>query len=1452
MAHNILCLTLLGINFDAFSFREAHGSVSTNSHHHAKGGLMSTKGPPTSQSRSSSSSSSHKAYQQQHVQQNAHFQNTKDNNDSSAPNFQISRDNKDSNYLKQHPPHMDRDGNKDNNYHGQYSQSSSMQHQNYSHKLDYSHRDGSRTNHNNQGSSSLSQAHHSQSHGSSNQRDFSQREGMTGKDTEAQVQPPKKDMSTSIRDIIGQTLPQTDSHSMTNERKDVRDKSRGNHIYGNMTLSNNRPEVMKNGREQSKLFHDAAEKKVDDFRKDRVFKKDEEDSASDLKSIEPMTMMKAEKFDEADSIDNFTAAGSNNWNYDFGFKSEKKDASASMKVDSGMVKTEVDKTEAAKTDAFSSAVDINTNKAVHSMKGIYDSKYKVHHYPSGNKNSDVSQFKNDKQSAQCSSDITKKFNDRLHEKHRKGESDRISHLPEAGAVGDISKHKLKEMQEKHKVLMPGQQHIDQKLKERSSPSKYTKMKVASRPSNLDFLKSDSGHFSLDATVNSVESDKNVLAVRAPTSEDSTKISNINSFHKQTKTHEFGGLSSSLSDSMKTSKTCSIFSPDSKIPPQNILSTLENESKKNVSISHRTHPSSTSSPTSTPVSVKSNVPTPLTATITNSVSTGSLFSPPLSKPSQPVAPRHRTSSSGSEPELILTKMEETPGYENVAREMKIGISSSDKNSERDRSVDGSGTSLFDFDLKGATSKPADVKLGRSDPSHFATAKQVPTTKIPSEIRSDLGAVIYPNNPKSATVSKQSQSFSLTEQKLSLSNSVSTVNLSGIEKMVDTSISPAKQTNQYGAGTSVKSALPMNINMNVHVSSSSNAFASAASGQTTEVSTDQNMSKINPTVANQEIIDVEDISHSDGKKKSEKKKKKDKHKHKDKDKEKDRSERKKEKKKHKEKDKEKMKEKDKHKDKDRSREKEKHREKEIDVVNSEAVNSEAPIKITIPKDKISGGLKIKIPKDYLKKEGEVDSPKFGTSGELKIKISKDKFSNVSTYKDESKTSKKRERSPKTTNEMPYPKIMKTEKKVSSSSRSNGTDGSSRNSSSHRHSVSENGSCIDISSLYDFPFDFEENGEGIIKTPDYDFEALNAPEYPQDVNPLPEDDLFKNSQNESLISVSPVNAIGTPPQSGVEDPCRDPVPKRDSSPGVLPEEAITPPKRSPTNSSPLKIFPINGGESLLESKLDGSSSRTEDSVNPGDCDVLKNYKSILDSHSRRCEQKVVGPDENPEAGSAAGNDKPGVKDSEPENPNYYNKYFKKDGNARTRLRDEKKPGKAERTRFEDRSRFYEQRYRNDYERSRHYRDFREYPADSQYYFEGGGDDRRFEYQKYVPNHFFNMGKPESEAVALNYDINANESGSVFPQSKTQQFVCDSSINSSLDINLQYPFGYYNNYMYPNGGYRFYGNVPYVNLSLIQQQPTPPGTGEASVHLDPPPLPLEPPPDLPPPPETPPPKHS
>ncbi|KAL0267975.1 UNVERIFIED_CONTAM: hypothetical protein PYX00_010086 [Menopon gallinae] len=1016
--------------------RDSHGSVSTNSHHHAKGGPMSTKGPPTAQSRSSSSSSSHKAYQQQpHIQQSAHFQNAKDNSDSSsAQNFS-----KDSNYLKQHPPHMDRDSSKDSNYHGQYSQSSNAQHQNYSHKLDYSHRDGSRTNHSNQGGSNLSQSHHSQSHSSSNQRDFSQREGIAGKDgSEAQSQPPKKDMSSSIRDIIGQTLPQTDSHSMTNERKDARDKSRGNHMYGNMTLPNSRPEVLKNGREQSKLFHDAAEKKADDFRKERSFKKEEEEPAMDNKSLEPITMMKSEKFDETDSMENFTAAGSNSWNYDFGFKSEKKEAPASTKVDPGLAKAEAEKGEAAKSDAFSGVADITTNKAVHSMRGIYDSKYKSHHYPSGNKNSDVSQFKNDKQSAQCSSDITKKFSDRLHDKHRKGESDRISHLPEAGPAGDISKHKLKEMQEKHKVLMPGQQHIDQKLKERSSPSKYTKMKVASRPSNLDFLKSDSGHFSLDATVNSVESDKTASAVKAPASEDSSKISNINSFHKQGRTHDFGGLSSSIPDSMKTSKTCSIFSPDSKIPPQNILSSLEKESKKGVSIPHRTHSSSVSSPTSTPVNVKTNVSTPATAPTGNSVSTGSLFSPPLPKPSQPVAPRHRTSSSGSEPELIplLTKIEETPGYENVIREKKIAIPASEKPSDREKSAD---ASLFDFDLKSAAAKPADVKL----PSQFATAKQVPTAKLPGEIRSDLGAVIYPNNPKSASVSKPSQSFSLTEPKLSLSNSISTVNLSGIEKMVDTSISPAKQTGQYGSGASIKSTMPMNINL--HVSSgSSNAFP-AAPAQPAEIAPDQ---KTNPTMANQEIIDVEDISHSDGKKKSEKKKKKEKHKHKDKDK--DRSERKKEKKKHKEKDKEKVKEKEKHKEKDRSREKEKHREKEIDVVNSEAVNSEAPIKITIPKDKISGGLKIKIPKDYLKKEGEVDSPKFGTSGELKIKISKDKFSNVGTYKEESKSSKKRERSPKPANEMPYPKIMKTEKKVSSSSRSNGTDGSSRNSSSHRHST------------------------------------------------------------------------------------------------------------------------------------------------------------------------------------------------------------------------------------------------------------------------------------------------------------------------------------------------------------------------------------------------------------------
>ncbi|XP_011689177.1 PREDICTED: cyclin-T isoform X2 [Wasmannia auropunctata] len=130
----------------------------------------------------------------------------------------------------------------------------------------------------------------------------------------------------------------------------------------------------------------------------------------------------------------------------------------------------------------------------------------------------------------------------------------------------------------------------------------------------------------------------------------------------------------------------------------------------------------------------------------------------------------------------------------------------------------------------------------------------------------------------------------------------------------------------------------------------------------------------------------------------------------------SEKKKKKEKHKHKDKEKSKEKHKHKHKDKD--KEKHREKK-DKAKSEETPAAAPIKITIPKDKlnlgteasptvvgagtglsdknISPGLKIKIPKERLKGTDSVpsSSPAQPTmvQGPLKIKIRTDGISRSS---------------------------------------------------------------------------------------------------------------------------------------------------------------------------------------------------------------------------------------------------------------------------------------------------------------------------------------------------------------------------------------------------------------------------------------------------------------------------
>ncbi|XP_034951849.1 cyclin-T isoform X2 [Chelonus insularis] len=148
------------------------------------------------------------------------------------------------------------------------------------------------------------------------------------------------------------------------------------------------------------------------------------------------------------------------------------------------------------------------------------------------------------------------------------------------------------------------------------------------------------------------------------------------------------------------------------------------------------------------------------------------------------------------------------------------------------------------------------------------------------------------------------------------------------------------------------------------------------------------------------------------KSEKKKKKDKHKHKDKDKSK-------EKHKHKHKDKDREKHRDKEKDKDRSKDKEKEKEsnKEREKFDD---NATAPIKITIPKDKLNlssdssisqdkkspqnTGLKIKIPKERLKgSESSVTPVLRDAQAPLKIKIR----TNAALSQDYNTDNRKRER-------------------------------------------------------------------------------------------------------------------------------------------------------------------------------------------------------------------------------------------------------------------------------------------------------------------------------------------------------------------------------------------------------------------------------------------------------------
>ena len=354
----------------------------------------------------------------------------------------------------------------------------------------------------------------------------------------------------------------------------------------------------------------------------------------------------------------------------------------------------------------------------------------------------------------------------------------------------------------------------------------------------------------------------------------------------------------------------------------------------------------------------------------------------------------------------------------------------------------------------------------------------------------------------------------------------------------------------------------------------------------------------------------------------------------------------------------------------------------------------------------------------------------------------------------------------------------------------------------------------------------------------------------------------------------------------------------------------------------------DKLSETKCDERANKTDQVISLENCDVLKNYKIILDNHSKRCETEEVSPvspeeeenviitretrecsnDDNNNKNAAYTSSSHNVTTPPPpsskqvektstksnkissdtlENPNYYNKYFKKDGGSRIRGKDDKRTGKGrvdDKARFDERQRFYEstRRYnsradfneggrerRDDRRFFKEYRDYQNKDS-SQYYFERK-DERRYDsYSGYSSNQYFTNPKqqPETNMSKMNYnDVNANGSGgggsvgasTVFqtcsqtkptpPQFSSQ--ICDpSSVTANPDLNgIQYQYGYYNNYVYPNSGYRFYGNVPFINMSLIQQQPMPPGTGDSVGNSDAPPLPLEPPPDLPPPPETPPP---
>jgi len=300
-------------------------------------------------------------------------------------------------------------------------------------------------------------------------------------------------------------------------------------------------------------------------------------------------------------------------------------------------------------------------------------------------------------------------------------------------------------------------------------------------------------------------------------------------------------------------------------------------------------------------------------------------------------RHRTSSSGSEPELVpvVKKLDEIAGYENIIRDSKMGIKLPNR-------VPDIIPPIRDRNKKDGTNVPVPVIGNNHNDSNSVMSSVAKEMKTPDLIQpfatqmsdallpqaksacfpDDLGAVAFPDSEPSGTfVQSHIPAPPITsEEALSSANiqSVGIIDVSTMEEQVE----------------------PLE-----------NVVSSACSS-----------------------LPVSEHHH-----KSEKKKKKKEHKE------------------------------HKHKDKDRNREerkhKHKHKDKDKDRHKGEKAEGSAPIKITIPKDKISlgstlepvagTGLKLKIQKDRLKggTDSTDSSPQSAPSGGLKIKISKEVISNFS---------------------------------------------------------------------------------------------------------------------------------------------------------------------------------------------------------------------------------------------------------------------------------------------------------------------------------------------------------------------------------------------------------------------------------------------------------------------------